>query len=85
MEAWFADNWWWMWSLVAVTAYIAYRMHRRGKVEPLPRRALYVLVPLLDPANKEKLRRVYSVQLPIMAVGIVLILIALLLLEILSP
>lgn len=77
MEAWFANNWWWAWSIVGVCAYIAYRTHRRGGDEALPVRVLYALAPVLD-AKSEERRQLTPRALILFGIGLVVVLAAVL-------
>jgi hypothetical protein len=80
-----AHGWWWIWPLISGFGMLAYALHRRGGEESLPSRVLYVICPILDPRNEEERRRVVAVQLPIVVVGFVLILIALGIVQLLTP
>jgi hypothetical protein len=74
MGTWISDNWWWVWSLVAGLAWVAYLVHRRGGDEPLPLRIVYVFVPLLD--RQSEVRRGMSPRtLATIAVAMIIFLI----------
>jgi hypothetical protein len=77
MEAWLARYWWLVWSLVAFTALVTYRIRRRGGDESLPARVVYALCPDTDPENKNR-RQVTPLAFILVAVGMVIVLIAIL-------
>jgi len=58
MQAWLAENWWWLLptaGLIPWMAWVRIRVRRRGGDEAFPVRVLFTLFPLLD--AKSKVRR----------------------------
>ncbi len=49
MSSWLAHNWYMIWALVVTSAFVAYRMRKRGGEEPMLRRVIFALFPYSDP------------------------------------
>ena len=50
MEAWISANWWWVWSIVAGVAYIAFLIRSREKGTS----ALAAVFPVFDPKERAR-------------------------------
>lgn len=80
---WLAENWWLVWGLVVVTGLVIYRVQRRGSEEPLLRRLKYVLIPAIDPRNRNR-PQLTLIGLVVLVIGLVIILAELLLVAVLN-
>ena len=50
MESWISANWWWVWSIIAVVAYVAYLIRSRGEGTS----ALGAVFPIFDPEHRAR-------------------------------
>ena len=84
METWLTNNWWWLLSAVGGSAYIAYRVHRRGGDEALAVRVFYALAPVLDPASEER-KQLTPRAMVLFGLGVVIALVAVLVARLFNP
>jgi hypothetical protein len=73
MGEWVANNWWWMLPMGIFPVLVALRVRRRGGDEPLGRRVVYALFPLLD-AESETRRQLTPRVFILWAVGMLIVL-----------
>jgi len=83
METWFANNWWWLWAIVAAVALLAYRVHARGGNESLVVRVLYTIAPVLDPGSEER-KRMTPLAFALMGAGMIIVVVAFVMVEALN-
>ena len=84
METWLASNWYWLLPIVAGPALLAYKVHRRGGDESLPRRVLFTMFPILD-SNSELRRKMTPLQVALLAIGMLVFLVAFVIFDALNP
>lgn len=83
MSGWLTENWWLVCGLTVITGLVIYRVQRRGGEEPVLRRLKYVLIPAIDPRNRNR-PQLTLIGLLLLVMGIVLILAELVLVAVLN-